>query len=88
MQQNVAETKSVDELLASQLLGILALMNDFLNDLHGRRSSLQKQKALTGLGRLISKVGVAISDVTPQVSVSVISSSWLVVLQDVGTDSR
>lgn len=77
--QNIAETQSVDELLASQLLGILALMNDFLNDLHGRRSSLQKQKALTGLGRLISKVGVAISDVTPQVSIFIVPLSCHVI---------
>lgn len=67
VKQRVTDAKTVDSLLGSQLLGILALMNDFLNDLHGRRSVAQKRKALAGLGRLISRVGVAISDVTPQV---------------------
>lgn len=63
----LTSANSVEELLGTQLLGVLALMNDFLNDLHGRRSTAQKRKALNGLGKLIARVGVAISDVTPQV---------------------
>lgn len=51
------------------MLGIIAVLNDVLQDIHGRKSDELKRKVLLGLNTLIEQIGYSISIVSPQVCV-------------------
>lgn len=49
------------------MLGIIALLNDILQEVQGRKTDDMKRKVLLGLNALVKEVGSSISAVAPQV---------------------
>ena len=58
----------IGSFLQTYMLGIIALLNDILQDVQGRKTDDMKRKVLFGLDALIKEVGSSISAVAPQVS--------------------
>lgn len=54
--------------LASQMLGIISRMIEMLQDVHGKKTVVMKQKIIRSLGALIVLIGPAIHGVASQVS--------------------
>lgn len=57
----------VTELLLPYLLGVIAHINDTLQDVHGRKDLKEKKQVMRGLKSLISIVGPVIGRFSPQV---------------------
>ncbi len=57
----------VTALVNPYLLGVLAHVNETLQDVYGRKGLDEKQKVIRGLKNLISTLGSAIGRVSPQV---------------------
>ncbi|KAI9068446.1 hypothetical protein FKP32DRAFT_1561636 [Trametes sanguinea] len=52
--------------LKENMLGVVATLNDMLQEVHGRQSIESKQKILRSFGEFAKQVGPAISNVAPQ----------------------
>ncbi|KAH8118429.1 hypothetical protein DFH11DRAFT_1686601 [Phellopilus nigrolimitatus] len=53
--------------LKGYMLGIIAILNDVLQDVQGRKTDDMKRKVLFGLNALVREVGSSISAVAPQI---------------------
>lgn len=53
--------------LKNYILGIIAILNDILHDVQGRKTNDMKCKVLSGLSMLIQEVGPSVNAVAPQV---------------------
>ena len=53
--------------LRNYILGIIAILNDILHDVQGRKTIEMKCKVLNGLSMLVQEVGVHVNAVAPQV---------------------
>ncbi|KIY53078.1 hypothetical protein FISHEDRAFT_34031 [Fistulina hepatica ATCC 64428] len=64
---NASPSNDVGAFLKTFMLGIISDINDTLQDVHGKKSLLTKQKILRSLGALISLLGIAVNNVGPQI---------------------
>ena len=63
-----SSVQHIGSFLKPYMLGIIAQLNDVLQDVQGRKTDDMKRKVLFGLNALIKEVGTSISAVAPQVS--------------------
>lgn len=61
-------SQHIGNFLKGYMLGIIALLNDILQDVQGRKTDDMKRKVLFGLNALVREVGPSINAVAPQVS--------------------
>lgn len=61
------------DILKIYVLGILSHLNDVLQD---RKPAEKKQQVLRGLGRLIEQIGPSITNVAPQVGLSILNKHF------------
>ncbi|EJD01349.1 uncharacterized protein FOMMEDRAFT_111106 [Fomitiporia mediterranea MF3/22] len=66
--------------LKAYMLGIIAQLNDVLQDVQGRKTDDMKRKVLFGLNALIKEVGTSISAVAPQIMATLQTTVSLVPL--------
>ena len=67
--QTVVKKPNPSSLLKQLLLGVIADINDMLQDVHGKKNLLAKRAIIRSLGELVELVKGDISNVGPQVSV-------------------
>ncbi|KAL5508165.1 hypothetical protein ACEPAH_5783 [Sanghuangporus vaninii] len=67
----------IGSFLKMYMLGIIALLNDILQDVQGRKTDDMKRKVLLGLNALVKEVGSSISAVAPQIMATLQSTIGL-----------
>jgi len=55
--------------LKGYMLGLITDINEMLRDVQGKKTMSSKRQILRSLGKLVTHIGPAISNVAPQVSI-------------------
>lgn len=61
--------QKLDVFLKGHMLGLVSSMNETLQDVHGKKTTIAKRQIVRSLGALVRLIGSPISKVAPQVSV-------------------